>query len=101
MPDPLCFRGHTLPLQQQAAQRLQQKQRGGSGDAPTLAPLDDVVDLNDQDALGMAPLHLAAMGGHGAVVKCLLLNGASQDDSAPSRHAPPLHSVQPVIVADC
>ena len=37
------------------------------------------VDVNDQDALGRTPLHLAAEGGHASVLKCLLLHGADPD----------------------
>ena len=37
------------------------------------------MDINDQDALGLSPLHLAAQHNHGAVVKCLLLNGADPE----------------------
>lgn len=49
-------------------------------DATTLALISFYnVDVNDQDALGRTPLHLAAAANHAAALKCLLLHGADPD----------------------
>jgi hypothetical protein len=55
----------------------QQAQRDRT-DSPTLATMAAkfTLDVNDKDALGRTPLHLAAAGNHASAVKCLLLHGA-------------------------
>ncbi len=59
--------------------QAQRRQRGAAGEDEPSEGSPDFIDVNDVDSYRRTPLHLGAAGNHGAVVKCLLLNGADPD----------------------